>query len=76
MREQIGELAGKIWETLGQRGEINIAQLPKLVKEKNEATYQALGWLAHENKIIYSKKEGKSFVMLAPHEQEVFKTVH
>lgn len=76
MREQIGELAGKVWKTLGQKGEINLAMLPKLLKEKSEATYQALGWLAHENKVTYFKKEGKNFIALTPEEQEAFKTVH
>jgi len=76
MKEQIGEVAGKIWRTLGKKGEVNIATLPKFLKEKNEITYQALGWLAHEGKIIYKKKENKNFVSLTDTEQEIFKTVH
>ena len=52
MQEQIGRTAGKVWETLGQKGEINMEMLPKVIKEKSEVTFQALGWLAHEGKII------------------------
>jgi len=76
MREQIGETAGKIWRTLGQKGEANIAMLPKLLKEKSELVYQGLGWLAHENKIIYLKKSDKNFVKLTNPELDIFKTVH
>ncbi|MFH1361792.1 MAG: winged helix-turn-helix domain-containing protein [bacterium] len=76
MREHIGEAAGKLWRALGERGEINLATLPKLVKEKNEVTFQALGWLAHEGKIIYKRSSGRDFVALTPHEQEIFKTIH
>ena len=76
MKETIGQTAGKIWQTLGQKGDINVAMLPKMVKEKNDVAFQALGWLAHEGKILYKKKDGKSVVSLTPEEQEVFKTVH
>lgn len=76
MRDQIGGAAGKIWKALGQKGEVNVAMLPKLVKEKNEIAYQALGWLAHENKIVYRRKENKNFVALTENEQQIFKTVH
>lgn len=76
MREQIGDLAGKVWSTLGQNGEVNIATLPKLLGEKGDAVYQALGWLAHEGKINYSRKSNKNFVSLNDFEREVFKTVH
>ncbi|OGB87111.1 hypothetical protein A3H09_00255 [Candidatus Falkowbacteria bacterium RIFCSPLOWO2_12_FULL_45_13] len=76
MQEQIGRTAGKVWETLGQKGEINMEMLPKVIKEKSEVTFQALGWLAHEGKIIYHKKGDKSFVALSLPEQEVFKTAH
>jgi len=76
MREQIGSAAGKVWKTLGEKGEVIVAQLPKAVKEKSEVTFQALGWLAHEGKIRYVKKYGRNFVALTPEEQQVFKTVH
>ncbi len=76
MRERIGEVAGRIWRTLGEKGEVNIVQLPKFLKEKSEMTYQGLGWLAHEGKIIYKKKESKNFVALTEQEQEIFRTIH
>jgi hypothetical protein len=76
MKEQIGEVAGKIWQTLGSKGEVNMAQLPKFLKEKSEVTYQALGWLAHEGKVIYLKKGEKNYVALTSNETQIFKTIH
>jgi len=76
MREVIGETAGKIWRALGEKGEANVAMLPKLLKEKSELVYQGLGWLAHEDKVMYFKKSDKNFVKLTNPELEIFKTVH
>jgi hypothetical protein len=76
MKDQVGQTAGKIWKALGQKGEVNVAMLPRMVKEKNDVAYQALGWLAHEGKIIYNKKENKNFVALSESERKIFKTIH
>ena len=38
MKNKIGEVAGRVWKTLGEKGDI---------------VYQALGWLAREDKINY-----------------------
>jgi hypothetical protein len=35
------------------KGPIAIPQIPKLLKGKSEVVYQALGWLACENKVDY-----------------------
>ena len=51
MKEQIGLLAGKVWQTLAKTGETSLPQIPKLLKEKDVTVYQALGWLARENKV-------------------------
>lgn len=76
MKEKIGEVAGKIWKTLGEKGEVNLALLPKFLKEKSEVAYQSLGWLAHEGKIIYFKKGERNFIALNDSERQVFKTIH
>ena len=58
MQEQyygIGETAGKIYKVLEQKGEMT---LPRLLKEVgvDEALFnQAVGWLARENNINFSK---------------------
>ena len=73
MKDRIGEIAGKIWTILGEKQNVNISKLPKILKEKGEIVYQALGWLAREDKINYHTKERKTFVSLSHEEDEIFK---
>jgi hypothetical protein len=75
MRETIGELAGKVWNTLGEKGDVSLAQLPKIIKDKSEVVYQALGWLAHEGKVVYKKKNKRNIVCLTDHEKDIFKAI-
>lgn len=72
MRDKIGEEAGKIWQILGAKDEIDMTTLPKILKGKGEIVYQALGWLAHEDKITYRMKAEKTFVSLNDREKEAF----
>jgi hypothetical protein len=73
MREIIGEMAGRVWKTLGKKGRVEISKLPQILKEKGDIVYQAIGWLAREEKIIFHRKEGRTFTYLNPREQEIFK---
>ncbi len=73
MKTQIGEMAGRVWEVLGEKEEIAVSRLPQILKEKGEIVYQALGWLAREGKIDFHKKESKTFVSLNREEREIFK---
>ena len=72
MKDRIGEIAGKIWTVLGERQNVDILKLPKMLKEKAEIVYQALGWLAREDKINYHTKDRKTFVSLSHGEREIF----
>ena len=73
MKNKIGEIAGKVWETLGEREHVNFLNLPMILQEKGEIVYQDLGWLAREGKINYISKEGKTFVSLSYDEREIFR---
>jgi hypothetical protein len=72
MKDRIGEIAGKIWTTLGEKQSMDILKLPKILKEREEIVYQALGWLAREDKIKYYTKERKTFVSLTHEEHDIF----
>ncbi len=74
MKDRIGEIAGKIWTILGEKQNVDILKLPKILKERGEIVYQALGWLAREDKIKYHSKERKTFVSLTHQEHEIFRT--
>ena len=73
MKTQIGEMAGRVWKTLGEKEEVVVSKLPQILREKGEIVYQALGWLAKEDKVDFHKKEGRIFVSLSSKEREIFK---
>jgi hypothetical protein len=62
MKEQIGLTAGRVWQTLVKNGEVSLPQLPKLIKEKDAMVFQALGWLAREDKVKYRTEGVRTFV--------------
>ena len=64
MKEKIGTSAGKIWRVLKKSDEVAISKLPKMLKESDTITYQALGWLAREGKIEYRSEGRTTFVSL------------
>ena len=69
MIEKIGEAAGEVWEILKEKEEVNISQLPRLLNEKSAVVYQAVGWLARENKIEYRTVGAKTLVSLTESER-------
>ncbi len=71
MKDEIGETAGKIWEILKKKEEVNIAQLPRLLNKKSAVVYQGLGWLAREDKVEYQIKAGKTLVSLTESERGI-----
>ena len=64
MKETIGISAGTIWRLLQKNDTVAISKLPKMLKENESMTYQALGWLAREGKIEYHSEGRATFVSL------------
>lgn len=52
LTNKIGTDAGKVWEVLDNRNEIDISAISRLAKIEKIDCYSALGWLAREGKII------------------------
>jgi|GEM_PF-170829 len=75
MKEKIIEAAGKTWRFLGQNGETNVEKLPQELKEKDSVVFQALGWLAREDKLHYTTKNRRTFVSLVENELKAFNGV-
>jgi Mn-dependent DtxR family transcriptional regulator len=69
MKEKVGETAGQIWDLLKKKGEVNMAEVPKILKEKSTVVHQAIGWLARENKIEYRTADAKIFISLPESEK-------
>ena len=72
MKEKVIEAAGKTWRFLGQNGQTSVTQLAKSMHEKDELVFQALGWLAREDKIDYTIKNRRTFVSLVDGELRSF----
>jgi hypothetical protein len=49
--DQIGEIAGQVWHVLDEGGPRSLAKLAKTIDAPRDVTMQAVGWLAHEQKI-------------------------
>ena len=59
MKEQIGQTAGAIWKVLQTKDKLALSQVPKAINEKESLAFQAVGWLAREDKIEF-RTEGKT----------------
>ena len=64
MKEKLGLTAGRVWKLLHEKGEVSIAQLARLLKERVDYVYLALGWLAREDKIVFHTKANRAYVSL------------
>jgi len=56
--EQFGRNAGKVWETLNEKGSLSESELTETTSLRPYEFYIAVGWLAKENKI---RKDGELY---------------
>ena len=59
MNDHIGTVAGTVWEYICQKGEVNLSSIPRALKEKSAYVYMGVGWLAREDKLIFTEKGDK-----------------
>lgn len=64
MLQNIGEVAGNIYNALNENEELPISQISKMIDAKDTVTYQGLGWLAREGKLCYRTEGRRTFVSL------------
>ncbi len=55
MKNEIGELAGNVWELLNKKGPMTLTQLKKSVNKNDFTLHAAIGWLAREDKLDFIK---------------------
>lgn len=55
MNEEIGIAAGRIWEALNSKGELTPAQLQKAAEVEEPLLSWAVGWLAREDKVEFTR---------------------
>ncbi|HET6485076.1 MAG TPA: winged helix-turn-helix domain-containing protein [Spirochaetia bacterium] len=70
MEKQIAECARRVIATLAALGEVNVLRLAEHLGERSVLTYQALGWLAHEGRLRYSRRGSQVYVSLGPDRAE------
>ncbi len=70
MKEKVGVAAGAIWRVLHENDKVELSALPKLVKQNETMAFQAVGWLAREDKIQYHTEGRTTFVALVPQERQ------
>lgn len=69
MKEQIGQTAGAIWQVLQNKDKLALSQVPKAIHEKESLAFQAVGWLAREDKIEFRTEGKTTYVTLASAER-------
>ena len=61
MFHTIGETAGEIWRLLSQGGPLSVSGIVSKVKHPQSAVYMGIGWLAREDKLVFTEtKRGMS----------------
>jgi len=61
MFHTIGEAAGEIWRILRDEDNLSISAIVRRVKQPKSVAYMGLGWLAREDKLVFTEtKRGMS----------------
>ncbi len=61
---RIGATAGLVWHVLNENGPLNLSQIIKKVDRPRDEVMQAIGWLAREDKLIFSEQGRARYVDL------------
>ncbi|MDR3219296.1 MAG: winged helix-turn-helix domain-containing protein [Dysgonamonadaceae bacterium] len=65
MKEKIGNNAGRIWKLLDEQGAKSVKELKKTTKLVDKEVYAAIGWLAREEKLIFTETAEDIYLSLA-----------
>ena len=60
--DDIGHVAGLVWQSLNERGEQSLASIKSSVDAPSDLVLAAIGWLAREDKLGFATK-GRSVVL-------------
>ena len=64
MSNLIGLNAGKIWEYLNENGKTSVTQISKNTELNKNEMQRAIGWLAKEEKLLFSMKGRSEYLSL------------
>jgi hypothetical protein len=60
--ESIGEAAGQVWQLLDSEGPQSVPSIKKTISAPDDVVLAAIGWLAREDKLSFSKS-GRSLTI-------------
>ncbi len=63
-KTMIGEHAGIVWRALSEKGGLSFEQLQAATNLDSADVLTAIGWLARENKISFTKSNGITSVQI------------
>lgn len=63
--DQIGAIAGRIWQFLDGHGPATLSKLVKGVEAPRDSVMQGVGWLAREGKIRFEGTPRSKLISLA-----------
>lgn len=55
MFHTIGEAAGEIWKLLEQEGPLSVSAIVAKMKQPQTTVYMGIGWLAREDKVVFTE---------------------
>lgn len=63
--QQIGEVAGEVWETLNENGPMSFSGLAKEIGAPRDIVAAGVGWLAREDKVSIDESGRTRMISLA-----------
>ena len=64
MFHTIGGSAGEIWKLLKEEGTLSVSAIVSRMKRPKATVYMGIGWLAREDKLVYTQKKRAMFLSL------------
>jgi hypothetical protein len=64
MFHTIGEAAGEIWRLLRAEEQLSVSAIVHKTKHARAMVYMAIGWLAREDKLVFTPTKRGMFVSL------------
>ncbi len=64
MNDEIGTTAGQVWSYLDKHGLTSIYQLRQQLKIQERLLHMALGWLAREGNLVWTRRGRSLYVEL------------
>lgn len=58
MTEEIGEMAGRVWQYLSEHPEATTPRMMKELGAPRDLVQRAIGWLAREDKLAIESEKG------------------